>query len=96
MYSKKVLNFYIKEKLHQKDSNNRQLAQAIGITQSNLSRALESEQHNLTLPQFADLVEYLSLDPDQVYHILTGKRKKEAAVSLVAASAKRLVEELTK
>lgn len=97
MYSKKLLRKYIDQQLHLMHSNYNQLAGALGISQSNLSRALDDDPtHNLTLPQFAILVKTLELNPNQVYHILTGKQAKEAAVKSVQDAAAHLVEQLLK
>lgn len=96
MYSKKLLRFYIDKHLQRKGSNYRQLAKELGITHSNLSRALDDDpKHNLTLPQFAHLVQYLDLDANQVFHVLTGKKGKEAAASLVESLSRQLVEQLS-
>lgn len=64
------------------------------VTHSNLSRALDQDGFNLTLPQFARLVQLLEINQDQVYHILTGKRAKEAETALVARYARKIVEEI--
>lgn len=95
MYSKKLLRTYIDQALHLKGSNHRQLALALGITSSNLSRALDDDPtHNMTLPQFATMVSFLNLDCAQVMHVLTGKKEKEATAGLVEALSRRLVEQL--
>lgn len=96
MYSKKLLTKYISERLKQKDWSHYQLARELGISQSNFSRALESEQHNFTLMQFARITELLELTPEQVYHILTGKKAKEATTQLVASSALSIVDRILK
>jgi transcriptional regulator with XRE-family HTH domain len=96
MYSKSILNRYISERLKQKDWTMLQLANELGISPSNLTRALTQDQFNLTLPQFSQLVQLLGLTPDQTYHILTGKKAKEASSQLVVSYAKKLVAEVTK
>lgn len=97
MYSKKLLNTYISNHLHLTGSNRNQLATRLGISHSNLNRALDEDPtHNLTLPQFADLVNVLGLDSLQVYHILTGKKAKEAAAVSVVKASKALVDQLLK
>lgn len=97
MYSKKLLRKYIEQRLQLTGSNHRQLAQALGASQSNLTRALADDPtYNLTLPQFAGLIDALQLEPVEVFHILTGKKAKEAAATAVAKTCKHLVEQLLK
>lgn len=83
MYSKQLLNRYISERTKQMDWTVNKLSQEMGMTQTNLSRALNQEQFNLTLPQFSRLCKLLDLTPEQIYHILTGMKKKEATLQLV-------------
>lgn len=89
MYSRELLASYIK----QKGLTQSQLASQLKVSASNLNRALFSEKHHLTLPQFAKLVEALALTPDQVYHILTGKKEKEAVNQLVSEAINEIMEE---
>ena len=94
MYSKPLLRKYINEGLHLKGWNEKQLADAIGSTSSNLNRALNQDGFNLTLPQFADVVSLLGLSSDQVYHIVTGKKSKEASAQLLLTYARKIVDGL--
>jgi uncharacterized HAD superfamily protein len=94
MYSRPLLNRYVKERLKQEDSTFYQLAKDLGINQSNLKRSMESEKHHLTLSQFGQVTELLQLTPDQVFHILTGKKSKEATSQLVTTASLKLVNEL--
>lgn len=91
MYSKKILNKVIAERLNQTGLNLHKLAKQLGITQTNLSRALNQDAFNLTLSQFARLVEVLELTPEQTFHILTGKKKKEADLQLIKTSIEKLL-----
>lgn len=76
MYSKTLLVKYIDKGLKLKGMTRYQLSKALSISQSNLSRALESETHNLTINQLSTLTTLLELSPDDLYHILTGKKAK--------------------
>ena len=96
MYSKPILKRYIAEKLKLKDWSYLRLATELGIAHSNLTRALESEKHNLTLEQFSVLVTALELTPEQVFYILTGKRKKEATLQLIHSYTQKVVDEFLK
>lgn len=92
MYSKPLLRKYIDEGLHLKGWSEKQLADNLNITPSNFARALNQEGFNLTLPQFAAAITELGLTSDQVYHILTGKKAKEAKSQLIISYAKKIVE----
>lgn len=91
MYSKKILNKIIEQQLYLKGMNLHGLAKQIGVTQTNLSRALNQDAFNLTLPQFSMLVEILELTPEQTFYILTGKKKKEADLQLIKTSIEKLL-----
>lgn len=94
MYSKPLLKKYIAEGLHRNQWTEKDLAEKLGVTPSNLSRALLQEGFNLTLPQFSQVVTLLHLTPEQVYHILTGKKAKEATAQLLLTYAKKIVDGL--
>lgn len=94
MYSKQLLRKYVDEGLHLKDWTEKALAEKLNVTPSNLARALNQEGFNLTLPQFAEVVKLLDLTPDQVFHILTGKKAKEAKSQLILTYAKKIVDGL--
>lgn len=94
MYSKPLLRSYVNEGLHLKSWRENQLAEALGMTPTNLSRALNQEGFNLTLQQFASLVQLLNLTPDQAFHILTGKKAKEATSQLLLSYAQKIVKDL--
>jgi DNA-binding Xre family transcriptional regulator len=94
MYSKPLLRSYVNEGLHLKDWKENQLAYAMGMTPTNLSRALNQDGFNLTLQQFASLVHLLSLTSDQAFHILTGKKAKEATSQLLLSYAKKILDGL--
>jgi DNA-binding Xre family transcriptional regulator len=94
MYSKPLLNKYIAEALHRKEWSEKDLAEKLGITPSNLSRALMQEGFNLTLGQFANAVDLLGFTPEQICHILTGKKAKEANAQLLLSYAKKIVDGL--
>jgi DNA-binding Xre family transcriptional regulator len=94
MYSKRLLKKYINERLKQKDWTDKRLAETIGMKHSNYYRAIESEDHNFTLPQLSGIVEALDFTPEQIFHILIGKKAKEATAQLVASSAKRIVDQI--
>lgn len=94
MYSKQLLRKYINEGLHFYQWSEKDLADKLGITPSNLSRALNSDGFNLTLPQFAHIVKILDFSSDQVIHILTGKKAKEATSQLLLTYAKKIVNDL--
>ncbi len=86
MYSKPLLNKYIKETVKQKDWTMLKVAQEIGMPHGNLLRTLEGETFHLTLNQFSKLCDLLELTPEQITHILTGKKKKEATLQLIKKS----------
>jgi DNA-binding Xre family transcriptional regulator len=96
MYSKAILNKYIAERLKQKGWTANQLSKELNVTQANLSRALNQDPFNLTLPQFAVLCSKLEFTPEQIYHIITGKKKKEATLQLLKSSIDSTLENLTK
>jgi transcriptional regulator with XRE-family HTH domain len=94
MYSKPLLRKYISEGLHQKGWTEKLLAENMGMTPTNLNRSLNQEGFNLTLPQFAEVVSLLNFTPEQVTHILTGKKSKEATSQLLLTYARKIVEGL--
>lgn len=94
MYSKPLLRKYVDEGLHRKGWSEKQLADTLNITPSNLSRAVNQEGFNLTLPQFAEIVKVLDLSPEQIAHILTGKKAKEATSQLLLTYARKIVDGL--
>jgi transcriptional regulator with XRE-family HTH domain len=94
MYSKPLLRSYVNEGLHLKNWRENQLAEAMGMTPTNLSRALNQEGFNLTLQQFASLVQLLNLTSDQAFHILTGKKAKEATSQLLLSYAQKIIKDL--
>jgi DNA-binding Xre family transcriptional regulator len=96
MYSKTILNKYIAERLKQKGWNANQLSKELNVTHTNLSRALNQDAFNLTLPQFAVLCSKLELTPEQIFHILTGKKRKEATLQLLKSSIDSTLENLVK
>jgi hypothetical protein len=92
MYSKPLLKKYIAEGLHRNQWPEKDLAEKLGITPSNLNRALLQEGFNLTLPQFSQIITLLEFTPEQVYHILTGKKAKEATSQLLLTYAKKIID----
>jgi transcriptional regulator with XRE-family HTH domain len=94
MYSKPLLRTYVNEGLHLKGWREKQLAEAMGMTPTNLSRALNQDGFNFTLQQFASLVQLLNLTSDQAFHILTGKKAKEANAQLLLSYAKKIIDGL--
>lgn len=94
MYSKTTMVKFIDAAITQQGKTRKEVAEAIGMTPSNLARVLEKEGYNFTLAQFGQLVGYLDLTPDQAYYILTGKKKKEAITQAVAKAAEILVENI--
>jgi DNA-binding Xre family transcriptional regulator len=96
MYSKTQLQKYIEERMFQLDLNYHKLSKELGITQSNLSRSIFSESNHFTMSQFSELVRILELTPEQVYHILTGKKKKEATLQRIHSAVMKIVNEEAK
>ncbi len=94
MYSKPLLRKYITEKLHQKEWSEKNLCDKLGIPPSNFTRALTMEGYNLTLPQFSQIVALLEFTPEQIAHVLTGKKAKEATSQLLFTYAKKIVDGL--
>lgn len=94
MYSKPLLRKYITEGLHRKEWSEKDFADRLGVTPSNLSRALHQEGFNLTLGQFANVVSLLEFTPEQITHILTGKKAKEATSQLLLTYAKKIIDGL--
>jgi DNA-binding Xre family transcriptional regulator len=86
MYSKPLLNKYIKECLKQRDWPMLKLAQELGIPHGNLLRSLNGDNFHLTLNQFSKVCDLLDFTPEQITHILTGKKKKEATLQLIKKS----------
>jgi DNA-binding Xre family transcriptional regulator len=94
MYSKPLVRKYINEGLHRKEWSEKDLADKLEVTPSNLSRALNQDGFNLTLSQFASIVVLLEFTPEQITHILTGKKAKEATSQLLLSYAKKIITEL--
>jgi AraC-like DNA-binding protein len=94
VYSKPLLRKYIDEALHLRGWSEKTLADNLGMKPSNLARSLNQEGYNLTLPQFADVIKLLEMPSEQVFHILTGKKAKEAKLQALVSYAKKMVEGL--
>ncbi len=97
MYSKKLFNKYILARLKDKDWSYYKLAKELGLNPSNLTRSLDdTNNNNFTLEQFANIVGLLELTPEQVYHFLSGKKKKEATLQQVSSTAKKIIDDFVK
>lgn len=83
MYSKSHLDKLIEQRLGQMGLTRHALAKQLGMSSSNLSRALHEDRFHLTLPQFAALCEALEFTSEQITWILTGKKAKEATLQLI-------------
>jgi hypothetical protein len=94
MYSKASMVKFIEALITSQGRTKKEIAESIGMTPSNFARVLEKEGYNFTLQQFGQLAVSLNLTQDQVFHLITGKKKKEAVSHAVAQAAENLVNQL--
>lgn len=91
MYDKKRAVTLIEAAMKVKNITRSDLASMIGMNPSNLARAMDKDGYNFSWDQFSRIVDALELTRDEVYYIVTGKRKDDALADSIARAAKALV-----
>lgn len=91
MYNKKRAVALIEAAMKARNLTRSDLASMIGMNPSNLARAMDKDGYNFSWDQFSRIVDALELTRDEVYYIVTGKRKDDALADSIARAAKVLV-----
>lgn len=91
MYNKKRAVALIEAAMKVKNITRSDLATIIGMNASNFARAMDKDGYNFSWDQFSRIADALELTRDEVYYIVTGKRKDDALADSIARAAKALV-----
>lgn len=91
MYDKKRAITLIEAAMKVKNITRSELAGIIGMNPSNFARAMDKDGYNFSWDQFSRIADALEFTRDEVYYIVTGKRKDDALADSIARAAKVLV-----